>query len=104
MSGDKVEIVARFRDTRDGHEADYFHPTEWLSEGWDRDEETIQETLGGLWYYFTEGNFGCDCNRSNALYPDDAEKELGCNTNGNVIELVSLRLGEREVDLTEHIP
>ena len=43
-------------------------------------------------FYFTEGNFSCDCNRSLAIrweYGDDAIPELGC---GEDIELVDYHI------------
>lgn len=41
-------------------------------------------------YLWREGNFSCDCNRSIFLY-DDEDKELPCNAEENIINIVSIQ-------------
>ena len=43
-------------------------------------------------WMWTQGNYSCDCNRSLFLYDGDITRELPCNTDNNVIELVALEL------------
>ncbi|MFN0131239.1 MAG: hypothetical protein ACKVW3_01705 [Phycisphaerales bacterium] len=65
------------RDTRDGS----VHERAWDDPSSEPDDDSVE-------YYWTEGNFGCDCNRSLFLYGGD--REMACNSDDNVIELVSL--------------
>ncbi len=47
------------------------------------------KTWADAWFYWTEGNFGCDCNRSIAMGCEE-EDELDCNPNDNVIEIIAV--------------
>lgn len=49
-------IKARFRDTITGKEFDYEYNAEWMVVG-------DTELYSSQYYYYTDGNFGCDCNR-----------------------------------------
>ena len=44
-----------------------------------------------LWHW-TEGNYGCDCNRSLFLYDLPLHEGWECNSWGNCIELVRLEV------------
>ena len=52
----------------------------------------------GLFYYLTEGNFGCDCNRSSYIRAqiDSEFAEMEC---GDTITLVALRFNGERIEL-----
>ena len=59
---------------------------------------SLTEHTDHLKFFWTEGNFGCDCNRS--IFAIDAcvmDEELDCNTGEPTIELISLKVDGREV-------
>jgi len=37
------------------------------------------------YFLWTDGNYGCDCNRSLFMHPNDEDKQLQCNKDKNVI-------------------
>jgi hypothetical protein len=77
-------IVTILRDSRDGF-------TRTLSS--EVPDWTEREAVVYLW---TDGNWGCDCNRSRFLYEDDDDpRHLSCSDD-NIIELVNLTF-EKEV-------
>ena len=71
MSDELIYTEVTLRDTRTGYSRTF---CEWYS---------------NPEFMFEDGNFGCDCNRSIVLYPDDATKELPCSE--GLIELTALR-------------
>lgn len=47
---------------------------------------------GSVWAW-TEGNFGCDCNRGLLFYQDsDADCEITCNSGDNVYAVIDVTL------------
>jgi len=56
------------------------------------------ETTDHVGFLWTEGNFGCDCNRSIfAVETGVMEDELDCNTEEPSIKLLSLTVDNEEV-------
>ena len=53
----------------------------------DTSEYDCLDSYGRIICFWTDGNYGCDCNRSRMFYPDDESKELDCNIHGNIIVL-----------------
>ena len=89
----KAEV--HLRDTRDGRAAVYIDNWPEQFPGGSRpDAESVE-------YMWTEGNFGCDCNRllmlCRALGVED--EEIACNTGDNVIVLDKLVVDGEEIDL-----
>jgi hypothetical protein len=87
VTATKLPVVARLR-LPDGREFDVH-------------TETEEQHAAGEWYYWTEGNNGCDCNRmlyierehGIDLIPPDADYRCG-----DTIELVSLTVGGRDAE------
>jgi len=72
------QIKVYLRDTRDGH-IGIHHCTGGDNENMD----SPNDFNNWIW---SEGNFACDCNRSNFLYGyHDEEKYLECNYGDNII-------------------
>src|SRR5436190_1030232 len=90
MRGDptaKVRVTLRHDGT------DYTYEQEW------REDDTVEETTRNVYYMYTDGNYGCDCNRSLFIdrYCDDApdkwpnvDDDGDCMKCGRTIELKSL--------------
>jgi hypothetical protein len=80
-----MKYIFTLKDSVTGYQRDYI-------DSWDYSED-------GLIFYWTDGNFGCDCNRALALWNwSDEAKDIPCNVEGNRIRL--LRIAEQE---TGHI-
>jgi hypothetical protein len=80
MMPDQIKITAVLRDTRTGEVREHHY----LDEAGADQEDTIH---GVLWVW-TEGNYECDCNRSIFMYGVD--KQMPCNSDDNVIVLDDL--------------
>ena len=74
-----VKLLAHLRDTLSGDTLIY--------------ENDFPHDFKTALYHWTEGNYGCDCNRSLFLWNGDEAKELRCNTGDNQIVLDSLTRG-----------
>lgn len=75
----KITYRIRLRDTRFGF-------ARWTKMHTDK--------AAGLVYWWSEGNFGCDCNRSNTLYDHDEYMKLDCNGGDNQIEITGFEIIE----------
>lgn len=70
---------------------EYVYPDDFNYEGWDELRNADYQVI----HMYTEGNYGCDCNRSDFIaqhYEDFPEMECG-----DTITLVSICEGERVV-------
>ena len=69
-----MKVSIQMIDTRDGNR-------QVINSGFD------YSNLDGLLFQWLEGNFGCDCNRSIFMYPEEESKHLDCNIEENVIQV-----------------
>lgn len=75
-----------------------------LPDGRELDVHSETDSVVGTWYYWTEGNNGCDCNRSLYLgreYGLDFGGPDECLPCGDTIVLVSLTVDGKPLDGTE---
>src|SRR5512139_720810 len=80
-----IRITIRIRRTADGMErvfVDEWHP-------FDADSKTIDELQDHIRYQWTDGNFGCDCNRGNFFARAGGETELDHDCGDEAYRIVS---------------
>ena len=75
-----MEVIALFRNTKTGNTFEHIDP-HWNISRYDTEEDLKRAMV----YQYTEGNYGCDCNRG--LF-EDGRSEVACGE--NLYELLEL--------------
>lgn len=83
-------IDVQLNDTRTNtvftHQDTYEYPGDGVY------SENDESNFNGIVFYWTEGNFGCDCNRGDLI-----DADLVCNGEENIIKLVKITVRETGV-------
>jgi hypothetical protein len=83
--------MARYTITFRYEGKEYVYPDSFDYQGWDTERNADHQVT----HMYTEGNYGCDCNRSDFIREvDETFPEMEC---GDSIELVSIKEEERQV-------